>query len=117
MRAAVSHPWGWTATGLQLLLLNHILDKSPLIHGDAMLLFELISIVIEEGLIASHLISDGQEAYLIDSLFDAHGLDGEEELFRDIEDLLGEVCPLTLRLYKSLPSVLLFLLKDQIVLL
>ena len=62
------------------MLLNDILDESPLVHGDSMFLFELISIVIQEGFIPGHLISDGHEADLIHSLLDAHRLDSEEEL-------------------------------------
>ena len=82
-----------------------------------MLFFEFISVVIQECFIPSHLISDRHEADLIHSLLNAHGLDGEEELLGDIENLFGEIRPLTLRLYQGLPSVLLFLLEDEIMLL
>ena len=84
------------STGLELLLLYHILDEGALVHGDPMLLLELISIVVQESFIARHLISDREKADLVESLLGPHGLDREEELLRDVQYFFREVSPLAL---------------------
>jgi len=82
-----------------------------------MLFLELVSIVIEKSLIARHLISNGHQTDLIDSLLDAHGLNSKEQLFGYVEDLFREVSPLALGVNQGLPGVLFLLLENEIVLL
>ena len=94
----VAHARGTSTTGLELLLLYNILDEGALVHGDAMLLLELVGIIVQEGLIAGHLIADGEEADLVESRLGSHGLDGKEKLLGDVQYLFGEVSPLALRL-------------------
>ena len=83
----VPHPRGASTTGLELLLLYHILDEGTLVHGDAMLLLELVGIIVQEGLIARHLIADREEADLVEGRFGTHGLDCEEKLLGDVQYL------------------------------
>jgi hypothetical protein len=83
----IAHPRGASPTGLELLLLYHILDEGTLVHGDAMLFLELVGIIVQEGLIAGHLIADREEADLVEGGLGAHGLDGEEKLLRDVQYL------------------------------
>jgi hypothetical protein len=82
-----AHARGASTTGLELLLLYHILDEGTLVHGDAMLLLELVGIIVQEGLIAGHLIADGEEADLVEGGFGSHRLDGEEQLLGDVQYL------------------------------
>lgn len=97
---------------------DNALDKGALVtHWDTVLLLELVGVVIQKGLVASHLVSNGHHADLVDSLLDAHLLHGKEELLGNVEDLLGEVGPLGLRLDQRLPRVLLLLLKNKVMLL
>ena len=42
----VAHPRGAATTGLELLLLYHILDEGALVHGNAMLLLKLVGIIV-----------------------------------------------------------------------
>lgn len=102
---------------LKLLLLLQGLDDRHLIHRDAVLLLELVRVVVQEGLIPAHLVTEGHQVDLADALFHAHLLKGEEELLRDVQDVLRKVRPLALRVYQRLPGVLFLLLEDQIVLL
>lgn len=83
----VPHASGAATTGLELLLLDHILDEGALVHGDAMLLLELVGIIVQEGLIARHLIADGEEADLVEGGLGSHGLDREEQLLGDVQYL------------------------------
>ena len=72
---------------MELLLLNHILYEGALVHGDAMLLLELVGIIVQERFIARHLVSDREEANLVEGRLGSHGFDCEEKLLRDVKDL------------------------------
>lgn len=82
-----------------------------------MLLLQLISVIVQECLIPSHLISNGQHAYLVYSKLSTHGLQAKQQLLRYVEDLLREVSPLALRINQCLLGVLLLLLQHEVVLL
>ena len=101
----------------ELLLLLHALYESPLIHLNPVFLLQLIGLIVQEGLISGHLISDGHQTDFVNCHFNAYGFNCEEQLFGYVQDLLGKVGPLALRLNESLPSVFILLLQDEIVLL
>ena len=69
-----------------LLLLVDALEEAFLVHLDAVFGLQFFSIVIEEGFVSGHFVSDWQKRDLIQSHFCSHLFERKEELFGDIEN-------------------------------
>lgn len=102
---------------LHLLLLDDRLNVGRFVQIDSVLILKVFNVVVEEGFIVTELLSDWKHADLVDGCLGAHGLQREEQLLADVDDLSCERGPLRLRLDQRTFGVLLFLLEDEVVLL
>jgi len=99
------------------LLLLELLDDVFLLRDDPSAHMQLLDVAVQEGLPLSHLVPDRQQTHFVQSDLRTHRLQGKQELFGEVEDLLGKVCPLGLRVYQSLLGVFFLFLEEDIVLL
>jgi hypothetical protein len=108
------HHWVLTIW-LHAHLLLEVLDEGRLVHRDAVLALQLVSIVDQEWLVSSQLLLDGLHRDFVDRLLDLESLHRLEELFGDIEDVSREEGPLALGLDQGALGVFLFLLQNDVV--